>query len=178
VGSSVTIERAPRRTNWTVIDQTTLNDPRLSFRARGILAWILDKPDNWRTNADAIARVGKEGRDAVRAALQELQDAGYMERQKHRGENGRWYSTSHVSEVSPTNPLVATTTDFQASDNQASDFQASSLSRTNNKHRNGLYSVDSVARQPPPGHSCELCASGWMEQEDGTVVACPKAGIV
>jgi hypothetical protein len=169
----MTIERAPRRTNWTVIDQDTLNDPRLSFRARGILAWILDKPDNWRTTSTALARVGKEGRDAIRAALNELEDAGYLVRRRNRTDDGRWYMTTHVMEVSETNPLVAPKTDFQASENQASVSQAPSFAKTKNKARN-LHSVDNVVQHAPESHQCDDCDGGWIYLEDQTVIRCPK----
>lgn len=61
-----------------------LNDSRLSFRARGALAWLLDKPDDWTTNAEQMSGATSEGRDAVRAALTELETVGYLERKQWR----------------------------------------------------------------------------------------------
>jgi hypothetical protein len=77
----------------------------VSYRAKGILLWLLDKPDDWRTNADAITRAGTEGRDAVRVALCELEDAGYLVREKHQNENGQWSTFVSVYEYS-TKPQV------------------------------------------------------------------------
>jgi len=37
-----------------------------------VLAAILSRPDNWRVRSDQLATDGKEGRDAIRAALNEL----------------------------------------------------------------------------------------------------------
>lgn len=81
--------RVARRPRYTSVDRRTLNDEALSFRARGVLVWLLDKPDDWRADAESIARAGKEGRDAVRAALKELEAAGYLVRRRYR-EGGTW----------------------------------------------------------------------------------------
>ncbi len=55
----------------------TLEDDRLSWRSRGVLIGLLGKPDGWDVRADAIARAGKEGREAILAALNELGEFGY-----------------------------------------------------------------------------------------------------
>ncbi|MEV4500891.1 hypothetical protein [Streptomyces klenkii] len=73
----MTILRRQLSSGFAILPTATLEDPRLSFRARGILAFLIAKPDDWEARTDAIARAGKEGRDAVRKAVQELKDAGY-----------------------------------------------------------------------------------------------------
>lgn len=94
----MTIVRPPRRHRFTTIDRETVNDERLSFRARGVLAWLLDKPDDWRCESDAIARAGTEGREAIRTALRELEQVGYLERRRVQGEGGRWATIVEVRE--------------------------------------------------------------------------------
>lgn len=95
----VTTIRVGKRHRYTSIDRDTLNDGRLSFRARGALAWLLDKPDDWRTNADSMASAGREGREAIRSVLKELETAGYLERNKWRDpETGQWRSEWIVRE--------------------------------------------------------------------------------
>lgn len=94
----MTAIRVARRRRFTSIDRRALNDAQLSFRARGVLAWLLDKPDDWRTTADTIAAAGKEGRDAVRAALHELERIGYLTRRQWRTTDGKWASEWTVFE--------------------------------------------------------------------------------
>ncbi len=87
------IIRAPKPTgNFTVIRNEVLRDTRLSYKARGLLAAILSRPDNWRTDAVSLAREGKEGRDAVRAGLTELEENGYLKRFTEQNDKGQWQS--------------------------------------------------------------------------------------
>jgi hypothetical protein len=92
------IVREPGRDKWLVIDQAVVRNPRLSHRARGILCLLLSMPDDWRVNAEWVAMHGSEGRDAVRAALKELEEAGHIIRHKSQDAFGRWYTHSVVYE--------------------------------------------------------------------------------
>jgi DNA-binding MarR family transcriptional regulator len=93
----MSIKRAPRpKTNFTIITNAVLRDENLSFRARGVLACILSRPDNWKTTAESLARESKEGRSAILTTLKELEAAGYMKRTKYRNEKGQWVWESFV----------------------------------------------------------------------------------
>lgn len=78
----MTTIRVASRSRYTVISNAAINDARLSFRARGVLVWLLAKPDDWTTSAEALASQATEGRDAVRSAMRELANAGYIIRDK------------------------------------------------------------------------------------------------
>lgn len=91
------IKRAPRPvSNFTILTNEVLRDSRLSFRARGILASILSRPDNWRSSADSLAKETTEGRSAILTALKELEQIGYLERKKYQDEFGRWITESLI----------------------------------------------------------------------------------
>lgn len=87
----MSIRRAPRpEAGFTIIDNDVLRDARLSFRARGLLASVLSRPDNWTVSADRLAHEASEGRAAILTAMKELEAVGYLVRLRHQNASGRW----------------------------------------------------------------------------------------
>lgn len=84
----------PDGTGWVAIPNATARDTRLDRRALGLLVEILSFPDGWEMNADSLATDGAEGRNAVRAAMRKLEDAGYIVHIRHRGDRGRWLTAA------------------------------------------------------------------------------------
>lgn len=87
------IRRSPRKDNFTIMANTSIRDPQLSLRARGLLATLLSMPDDWQTSTVALSHTVKEGRDAVRKAATELEEAGYLVRTKQANDKGQWTTT-------------------------------------------------------------------------------------
>ena len=92
--------RIARRKKYAQIERTTIEDNRLSFRARGILTWLLAKPDDWTCDGRAVAKGTEvEGRDACYTALSELETHGYLVRTRYRDPvTGQWATDSLVYE--------------------------------------------------------------------------------
>jgi len=84
-----------------------LEDPRLSFRAKGLLAYLLAHPDFDLSNKRMLAAVSLEGVDALKTALKELEEAGYFRTEQESCEDG---SVQEVGVVSPGSriPLLET----------------------------------------------------------------------
>lgn len=100
------IRRTPRpETNWTVIRNEVICDPRLSFKATGVLIYILSKPDHWHTTTAHLANVKKEGLDAIRTAMTELERAGYVRRRRYQDTMGRWKYDTDVYDTPVNNPV-------------------------------------------------------------------------
>lgn len=72
-----------------MMDKAPLNDPRLSLKAKGLLAYLLSKPPDWRPQIADICKHCREGRDSVQAAMQELRAAGYAVLLKENLSDGR-----------------------------------------------------------------------------------------
>jgi len=84
-----------RSDQWTSIPTPALRDTDLSYRARGILAYILSMPAHWETNSTILASRTSEGRDAVRTALKELRAHGYIILRRVQDSTGQW-RTTHI----------------------------------------------------------------------------------
>lgn len=91
--------RVLRRSNFTMVDNASVNDPNISFKAKGLLLWLLSKPDGWRFTSAAIAEVGPDGRESVQSGLRELTKAGYYRTERRQMPDGTFRTGSAVSEV-------------------------------------------------------------------------------
>src|SRR5690625_998712 len=98
------------------MDKTFLNDNRLSWKAKGIMAYMLSKPDNWTFYIDELIKHSTDGKASFRAGFKELRDNGYVKRYPVRKNNkiDRWET------VVLENPLL---TDFQEVENQEVEKQ-------------------------------------------------------
>lgn len=76
------------KNRYGVVPNDLLNSTELSFRAKGVYAYIQSKPDGWDFSAERISMQSREGLTAVRMALKELEDAGYLSRSKYRSQKG------------------------------------------------------------------------------------------
>jgi hypothetical protein len=113
----VSIVRGPRpESGWYALDRRISEDARLSWAARGVLVFLLGKPDNWRISVEHLrkqtagARVST-GRDGIYALLKELQGAGYLRVEQARSESGTLgpvdYFVSEVPSPLPDQPDAA-----------------------------------------------------------------------
>ena len=86
------IERVRRSSNFTIINNTGLKNSGLSFKARGLLAYMLSLPDDWVFYETELVKRTPEGRDSIRSGLKELEDAGHLIRKVGRNDRGRFKS--------------------------------------------------------------------------------------
>jgi len=106
-----TIRRAARRHRFVIIDQAAVEDTRLSWAARGLLAYLLSRPDDWKVLVNDLKKRGNLGRDGIYALLRELRSAGYVCFERHRDDGGRMrggtYIVSEVPAPVPASPDAA-----------------------------------------------------------------------
>jgi hypothetical protein len=86
--------------DFTVLPNRILRDDELSYRARGLLCFLLSQPPDWEISSNRLTLEFGEGRDAVRSAIRELINTGYMQLQKVQGDAGRW-STHYIVTADP-----------------------------------------------------------------------------
>ena len=76
---STVIKRVIKEAKYAQIDNDLINNRELSFKALGIMTYILSKPDDWQIYISDLCR-DKDGEKSVRAGLNELRDKKYMQR--------------------------------------------------------------------------------------------------
>lgn len=84
----MSIRRSKPASGYTLINNKGLSDSRLSFKARGIMAYLMSKPDTWRTSSDRLVSDGPDKHTAILSALKELEEYGYLVRDITRNADG------------------------------------------------------------------------------------------
>jgi len=73
-----------------IIPNALLNDPNISWKAKGLFGYLQSKPDDWDFAVNRIAQDAKDGRDGTTNGLVELEKHGYLHREKFKNERGQW----------------------------------------------------------------------------------------
>lgn len=80
--------RVEKNKDYTVMSNYHLHDKSLSLKAKGLLSQMLSLPEEWDYTLSGLSRMNREGVDAIRSAIQELERAGYIHREFARTESG------------------------------------------------------------------------------------------
>lgn len=84
------ILRNPHKHKFTVVDNYALRDENLSLKSRGLLVSMLSLPDDWTFSENGLMEIfPKDGQTSIRSGLKELEQQGYLVRNRTRDEHGR-----------------------------------------------------------------------------------------
>lgn len=81
--------RVNKDKNYTTINNTGLRDERLTWKAKGILAYILSLPDDWVFYMEEVATHSKDKLDSLKSGIKELKEHGYVKRYPVKNEKGK-----------------------------------------------------------------------------------------
>lgn len=131
--------RVEHNANYTTMSNYHLRDERLSLRAIGLMSKMLSLPEDWDYTVKGLAAIVKEGRDAVRKALMELEAAGYLVREQGRSAGGNFaandYTLYEEPQASPLTekPSTVKPTTVKPSADLPSSVNPPQLNNLNNK---------------------------------------------
>jgi len=91
--------------NFTQIPNAWLRDQRLSFKSRGLLALLLSHSQGWSLSVQSLVTESKEGKDAIRTAIHELETFGYLERMQ-LNTNGRFGESFWITKDPADEPVA------------------------------------------------------------------------
>ena len=86
----MSVFRIEKTNNYTVMSNYHLKDINLSYRAKGLLSFMLSLPDDWDYSVKGLVKVSKESIKAIRSTLKELEEMGYLIRTRIQLDNGRF----------------------------------------------------------------------------------------
>ena len=81
--------RIEKTRDYTVMSNHHLRNTNLSLKAKGLLSLMLSLPEEWDYTTKGLARICKDGVDSICAGVRELEEQGYVIRERVRNPNGQ-----------------------------------------------------------------------------------------
>lgn len=97
------IIRREKNKNYSVISNECFKDIGISARAKGIYAYVMTLPDDWKISKKELYKHFAEGEKALDTAFNELKDKGYVEVKKERNVNGKFSGSEYIFHEFSTN---------------------------------------------------------------------------
>ncbi|WP_432199261.1 DNA-binding protein [Anoxybacillus gonensis] len=82
--------RIQKNSNYVVMSKVGLHDDRLSWKAKGLLAYMLSMPNDWTFYNDELMKHSPDGSSTFKAAMNELKEYGYVVRRKMKDKKGKF----------------------------------------------------------------------------------------
>lgn len=96
--------RIEKTRDYTVMSNHHLRDTSLSLKAKGLLSLMLSLPEEWDYTTKGLARICKDGVDSICAGVRELEEHGYVIRQRVRNPNGQLGAIEYTILEQPRQP--------------------------------------------------------------------------
>jgi hypothetical protein len=100
-----TVIRVEKNREYVVMNNKFLRNKQMSLKAKGLLALCLSLPEDWDYSINGLVSITKESITAVRNAMKELEELGYMKINKLQNEKGHFhyeyviYETPHIENL-------------------------------------------------------------------------------
>lgn len=88
--------RVERTRDYTVMSNCHLRDKRLSLKAKGLLSQMLSLPEDWDYTLSGLSSINRESKDAIRSAVNELEQAGYIRRHQTTDARGKFSGNEYI----------------------------------------------------------------------------------
>ena len=74
--------------NFVTVHKNFIHDNNITFKAKGILLYLLSRPDDWQIYESEILKHTNDGKDSLKSGIRELEKIGYVERIRKRDDKG------------------------------------------------------------------------------------------
>ena len=96
VNDEMAVFRVEKNRGYTVMSNHHLRNKDLSLKAKGLLSQMLSLPEDWDFTLKGLSLINREQIDAIRAAVRELEQAGYIVRSRERDSQGRLRGADYI----------------------------------------------------------------------------------
>lgn len=177
--------------NFVTIHKGFIQDSNLSWKAKGLLLYLLSRPDDWKIYETELVKHTSDKLSSLKSGIKELEKAGYIERKRKRDDKGRlqgydyevYEQPNHIrkSNVDEDYYIHMRKTNVGKSNNGKTNVGKSndgkSHTTNNNSTYNNLTNIDSTknnnsssastTKQQPPSHSYSNVFNFYQENGFG-----------
>ena len=86
----MSVIRIHKTNNFTVMSNYHFKEKQMSLKAKGLLSLMLSLPDDWNYSISGLVTLSKDGKDSVMSALAELEEFGYLVRNRTTNSKGQF----------------------------------------------------------------------------------------
>lgn len=91
----MSVVKIKHQRDFVILHKSVLENPNLSFKAKGVWAYCMSRPEDWQFHVSHLATVSKDGIDSVYSALKELIDEEIVEKVQSN-ENGQFGKMDYI----------------------------------------------------------------------------------
>lgn len=136
--------RIEKNKNYTVMSNYHLRDKNLSLKTKGLLSIMLSLPDDWDYSIAGLTTICKDGESAVRSALKELEEHGYLKRERVY-ESGKIIDWNYIVYEQPNIDQDVENLDVE---NQHVGFRTQlNTNKQNTENKNDIISKDIISSE-------------------------------
>lgn len=138
-----------KTSNFTVMSNYHFKEKGMSLKAKGLLSLMLSLPDNWNYSVSGLVKLSKDGKDGVMTALAELEEFGYLTRERQTNQKGQFsgieyniYEQPQRENPSAEIPISANPILEKPTSEKRTQLNTNSINHLNNKLFNVLSTKD------------------------------------
>lgn len=133
-------------TNFTQVSNNILKDNRLTWKAKGVFAYLYSKPDDWDFSTERMKFDSFDGREALLSGLKELETLGYLQRKRFASGKMEYvldYNPKSENPIEAKKPLSGNPTVGKSHSGKTRRISNTELNTSNTERENnteGVYS--------------------------------------
>ena len=87
---------------FVTVHKAFIHDASLSWKAKGILLYLLSRPDDWQIYETELIKHTSDKLSSLKSGLKQLEEAGYIKRKRKRDDKGRMQGYEYEVYEQPT----------------------------------------------------------------------------
>lgn len=160
--------------DWFMLHKQPVENDQLSWKAKGLLAYLMSKPSGWEIRMHDLVKHATDGESAVRSGLRELEIGGYLvRRREHDEETGHFRWISLVYETPAAEEMRSHPDDRKHAPSPSGDFPQMDNPLLDNRQSNNN---DSTNNESSKETTAADAAAPFEEQFPSRLTVSPLVG--